>query len=79
MATKRFMIFLQDFGECWLVPGETVYYGRLKHVLWSLCQKQPDGSDRTLISVACRSRSTRAAILRDLSAELRAVCRVSIQ
>nr|DAW86779.1 MAG TPA: hypothetical protein [Microviridae sp.] len=29
MATKRFMIFLKDFGECWLVPGETVYYGRL--------------------------------------------------
>lgn len=79
MATKRFMIFLQDFGECWLVPGETVYYGRLKHVLWSLCQKQSDGSDRILTSVACRPRSTRAMILRDLSAELRAVCRVSIQ
>lgn len=79
MATKRFMIFLKDFGECWLVPGETVYYGRLKHVLWSLCQKQPDGSDRTLISVACRSRSTRAMILRELSAELRVSCRVFIQ
>ena len=79
MATKRFMIFLQDFGECWLVPGETVYYGRLKHVLWSLRQKQSNGSERTLISVACRPRSTRATILRELSAELRAVCRVSIQ
>ena len=79
MATKRFMIFLRDFGECWLVPGETVYYGRLKHVLWSLCQKQLDGSDRILISVACRPRSTRATILRNLSAELRATCRASIQ
>lgn len=79
MATKRFMIFLKDFGECWLAPGETVYYGRLKYVLWSLCQKRPDGSDRILISVACRPRSTRATILRELSAELRAVCRVSIQ
>lgn len=74
MATKRFMIFLQDFGECWLVPGDTVYYGRLKHVLWSLCQKQPDGSYRTLISVACRPRSTRAMILRELSAEVRVSC-----
>lgn len=74
MATKRFMIFLQDFGECWLVPGDTVYYGRLKYVLWSLRQKQSDGSERTLISFACRSRSTRATILRELSAEVRATC-----
>lgn len=79
MATKRFMVFLKDFGACWLVPGETVYYGRLKYVLWSLCQKQPDGSDRTLVSVACRPRSTRATILRELSAELRVSCRVFIQ
>lgn len=74
MATKRFMIFLQDFGECWVVPGDTVYYGRLKHVLWSLRQKQLDGSERTLISFACRPRSTRATILRELSAEVRATC-----
>ena len=74
MATKRFMVFLQDFGECWVVPGDTVYYGRLKHVLWSLRQKRSDGSERTLISFACRSRSTRATILRELSAEARATC-----
>lgn len=79
MATKRFMIFLQDFGECWVVPGDTVYYGRLKHVLWSLRQKQSNGSERTLISFACRPRSTRATILRELSAELRASCRVFIR
>lgn len=79
MATKRFMIFLQDFGECWVVPGDTVYYGRLKHVLWSLRQKRSDGSERTLISFACRPRSTRATILRELSAEVRATCHVSIQ
>ena len=79
MATKRFMIFLQDFGECWLVPGEIVYYGRLKYVLWSLCQKQPDGSERSLFSVPCRPRSTRATILREFSSGLRTVCRVSIR
>lgn len=76
MATKQFSLHLEGFGQCVLVPGDTVFHGRVKYLTWTLYQSQ---GWKPLVSFEAHSRSTRAALLRELHWACKEKCLAFIQ